>query len=108
MACSTAPTRAIARSLSYLSLPFPSSSLVMCRVGLEAQTPPHKASLGYSTLIESGTQLVIIYKRGTADPRFVMLMCADYLDGCGARGGEGYWVVAVALVKKRRSGETKK
>ncbi|KAJ7133254.1 hypothetical protein C8R44DRAFT_870664 [Mycena epipterygia] len=45
----------------------------------------------------------------TAYPLFVMLKVLDYLDAWEnrARGGEDYWSVADALVKKRRSAGTK-
>ncbi|KAJ6610646.1 hypothetical protein B0H10DRAFT_2224807 [Mycena sp. CBHHK59/15] len=43
------------------------------------------------------------------DPRLVLLVVRNYWIewGTGARGGEDYWVRADALVKQRRSGETK-
>jgi hypothetical protein len=42
------------------------------------------------------------------DPRFVRLVVEDRLTNWekAARGGEDYWVVASALVKKRRGGGT--
>jgi hypothetical protein len=42
------------------------------------------------------------------DPRFVMLLARNFEEDweMGARGGEDYWAVADALVKRRRAGET--
>ncbi|KAJ7266455.1 hypothetical protein B0H12DRAFT_1099634 [Mycena haematopus] len=46
------------------------------------------------------------HARLTDDPRFVMLVVEDRLVDweTGSSGGEDYWAVASALVKKRRSG----
>ncbi|KAJ7154502.1 hypothetical protein C8R46DRAFT_1117539 [Mycena filopes] len=43
-----------------------------------------------------------------ADPRFVMMLLADYLGDWenGAHGGEDYWVRAEEYVRQRRDGET--